>query len=242
MATFHYNPHISVDCVIFGFDDEKINILLIKRKQIDKKVYALPGDLVKKGEDLDVAAARILSELTGLSNVYQEQFKTFGSPDRIQDPADIEWLKSIREHPEARVITVGYNAIIKTNDFEIHASSFAEEVMWHPIEKPQKLAFDHNDIANTGWAMLREKIKREPIVAFNLLPKKFTLRQLQTLYEAIVGNELDKRNFRKRMLRNKFIVPLDEKEQNVSHKPAQYFAFDKEIYKEDFAKDQWFLF
>ena len=242
MSEFHYNPHISVDCVIFGFDDEKINILLIKRKQINKKVFALPGDLVRKGEDLDHSASRILSELTGLSGVYLEQFKTFGSPDRINDPEDIEWLQTIREHPEARVITVGYNAIIKTHDFEIEASSFAEEVLWHPIEKKQKLAFDHNDIANTGWAMLKEKIKREPIVAFNLLPEKFTLRQLQTLYEAIVGQELDKRNFRKRMLRNKFLVPLDEKEQNVSHKPAQYFTFDEQIYRDDFAKDQWFLF
>lgn len=242
MAEFHYNPHISVDCVIFGFDDEKINILLIKRKQVNKKVYALPGDLVKKGEDLDFSASRILSELTGLSGVFLDQFKTFGSPDRIQDQTDIEWLKSIREHPEARVITVGYNAIIKTHDFEISASSFAEEVLWHPIEKPQKLAFDHNDVANTGWAMLREKIKREPIVAFNLLPEKFTLRQLQTLYEALVGQQLDKRNFRKRMLRNKFMVALDEKEQNVSHKPAQYFRFDEALYREDFAKDQWFLF
>ncbi len=242
MTTFHYNPHISADCVIFGFDNEKINILLIKRKQTDKRIYALPGDLVRRGEDLDMAADRVLSELTGLSNVFLQQFKTFGSPERIHEEADIEWLKSIRKHPEARVITVAYNAIIKTNDFKIAASSFAEEVLWHPINKPQKLAFDHNEIANTGWAILREKIKREPMVAFGLLPKKFTLRQLQTLYEAIVGNQLDKRNFRKRTLRNKFIIPMDEKEQNVSHKPAQYFTFDEHIYKNDFEKDEWFLF
>jgi len=242
MKAFHYNPHISVDCVIFGFDNEKINILLIKRKQTNKKVYALPGDLVEKGEDLDVAAARILYELTGLEQVFMHQFKTFGSPNRIQDETDIEWLKSIREHPEVRVITIGYNAIIKTNKFQISASSFAEEVLWLPIDEPQKLAFDHNEIANTGWAVLREKIKREPILAFRLLPKKFTLTQLQSLYEAIVGQPLDKRNFRKRMLKNSFIVALDEREQNVSHKPAQYFIFDEIIYKEDFAKDEWFLF
>jgi hypothetical protein len=90
--------------------------------------------------------------------------------------------------------------------------------------------------------MLREKIKREPIIAFSLLPEKFTLRQLQTLYEAIVGQELDKRNFRKRMLRNKFLVPMNEKETGVSHKPAQFYRFDDSKYKEDFAKDQWFLF
>ncbi len=242
MTEFHYNPHISIDCVIFGFDDHRINILLIKRKQGGKNIFALPGDLVQKGEDLDSAAARVLFELTGLQNLYLEQFKTFGSPDRIKDPVDIEWIYTIREHPEVRVITIGYNSLIKVGDFEFAPSSFAEEVLWHPIDKPQKLAFDHNDIANTGWYMLREKIKREPLIAFSLLPEKFTLRQLQTLYEAIVGSSLDKRNFRKRMLRTKFLVPLDEREKGVSHKPAQYYRFDEIIYKEDFAKDQWFLF
>lgn len=242
MANFHYNPHISVDCVIFGFDDERINILLIKRKQEGKNIYALPGDLVQKGEDLDHAATRVLFELTNLKDLYLEQFKTFGSPDRINDPLDIEWVNSIREHPEVRVITIAYNSLVKVKDVAFAPASFAEEVLWHPIDKPQKLAFDHNDIANTGWAMLREKIKREPLIAFSLLPEKFTLRQLQTLYEAIVGSSLDKRNFRKRMLRNKFLVALEEKESGVSHKPAQYFRFDEAIYKEDFAKDQWFLF
>lgn len=242
MANFHYNPHISVDCVIFGFDDARINILLIKRKQEGKNIYALPGDLVQKGEDLDHAATRVLYELTNLKDLYLEQFKTFGSPDRINDPLDIEWVNSIREHPEVRVITIAYNSLVKVKDVEFAPASFAEEVLWHPIDKPQKLAFDHNDIANTGWAMLREKIKREPLIAFSLLPEKFTLRQLQTLYEAIVGSSLDKRNFRKRMLRNKFLVALKEKESGVSHKPAQYFMFDEAIYKEDFAKDQWFLF
>ncbi len=242
MEDFHYNPHISVDCVIFGFDDQKINILLIKRKQAGKNVYALPGDLVQKGEDLDNAANRILFELTTLKDLYLEQFKTFGSPDRIKDPVDIEWLKTVRKHPEERVITIGYNSLVKVKDFEFSPSSFAEEVLWHPIEEPKKLAFDHNDIANTGWFMLREKIKREPKIAFSLLPEKFTLRQLQTLYEAIVGVSLDKRNFRKRMLRNNFLVPMDERETNVSHKPAQYFKFDEAVYHEDFAKDQWFLF
>ena len=242
MSKFHYNPHISVDCVIFGFDNQKINILLIKRKQEGKHVYALPGDLVQKGEDLDVAAVRVLYELTGLHDLYLEQFKTFGSPNRTTDPVDVEWIKSVREHPEARVITVAYNSLIKVQDFEYRPSSFAEEVLWHPINKPQKLAFDHNDIANTGWAMLREKIKRQPIIAFSLLPEKFTLRQLQILYEAIVGQEMDKRNFRKRMLRNKFLVALDEKETGVSHKPAQYFMFNEKLYKKDFAKEEWFLF
>lgn len=242
MSVSHYNPHISVDCVIFGFDDEKINILLIKRKQEGKNIYALPGDLVQKKEDLDVAAARVLYELTGMKNLYLQQFRTFGSPARTSDPVDVEWIKSVREQPDARVITVAYNSLVKIDDFDFQPSSFAEEVLWHPIETPRKLGFDHNEIANTGWAMLREKIKRKPIIAFSLLPEKFTLRQLQTLYEAIVGQMLDKRNFRKRMLRNKFLISLDEKEVNVSHKPAQYYRFDEEIYKEDYSKDQWFLF
>lgn len=242
MKNFEYNPHISVDCVIFGFDGSQINILLIKRKQQGTSVYALPGDLVRKGEELDTAAFRVLKELTGLENLYLEQFKTFGSTSRMQNPVDLEWLKAVREHPEARVITVAYNSLVKVNDFEFTPSSFAEEVLWHPIKVPKQLAFDHNEIANTGWDNLREKIRREPIVAFSLLPEKFTLRQLQTLYEAILGADLDKRNFRKRMLKNKFLVALNEKEQGVSHKPAQYYAFSEDRYHKYFENDHWFLF
>jgi len=239
---FVYNPHISVDCVVFGFDGELIRVLLIKRKQKGQDVFALPGDLVGVNESLDEAATRILQDLTGLKNIYLEQFRTFGDLDRTNNPIDIEWLTSIREHPEERVVTVGYFSLIKINEFELKPNSFAEQVLWQPIEHKLQLAFDHNKIANTAWDVLREKIRNQPNVAFNLLPKKFTLRQLQMLYEAIVGSELDKRNFRKRIQSKKFLEPLDIYEKEVSHKPARYYRFNEDVFRKAFEKGQWFLF
>lgn len=243
---FAYNPHISVDCVVFGFDGEFIRVLLIKNgRQKGQEVYALPGDLLGLSEELDTAASRILNDLTGLKNIYLEQFRIFGDLDRMTNPIDIDWLNRIREHPEERVVTIAYYSLIKIDKIDlkaVKAGSFAEQVLWQPIEEKRQLAFDHNKIANTAWDMLRNKIRHEPIVAFNLLPEKFTLRQLQGLYESIVGSELDKRNFRKRIQGKKFIVPLDKYETGVAHKPARYYHFQQEVYNNEFEKGQWFLF
>ncbi|MEQ8303089.1 MAG: NUDIX hydrolase [Cyclobacteriaceae bacterium] len=239
---FAYNPHISVDCVVFGFDGELIKVLLIKRKQEGREVYALPGDLLGVKEDLDSAASRILSDLTGLTDIYLQQFKAFGELDRLSNPVDIEWLSKIREHPEERVVTIAYYSLIKIENLSLKPDSFAEQVLWQPIEQPRPLAFDHNRIANTAWQKLKEKVQNEPLVAFSLLPKRFTLTQLQGLYESIVGTKLDKRNFRKRVQAKKFVVPLQEYESGVAHKPAQYYQFDESIYRTEFEKGPWFLF
>lgn len=239
---FTFSPYLSVDCVVFGFDGELIRVLLIKRKQEGQEVYALPGNLVNINESLDEAATRVLNDLTGIKNIYLEQFRTFGDLDRLKNPIDIEWLSTIRDHQGERVFTTAYFSLIKIEDFELKPNSFAEQVLWQPIEHKKQLAFDHNLIANTAWSMLRDKIRHEPIVAFNLLPDKFTLRLLQGLYESIVGSELDKRNFRKRIQSKKYITPLDEYEEGVAHKPARYYCFDEEIYQNEFEKGQWFLF
>ena len=239
---FAFNPHISVDCVVFGFDGDVIKVLLIKRKQEGRDVYALPGDLLGVKEDLDHAASRILSDLTGLTDIYLQQYKTFGELDRLSNPVDIEWLSKIREHPEERVVTIAYYSVIKIENLSLKPNSFAEQVLWQPIEEQRQLAFDHNKIANTAWQTVKEKVRNEPIVAFSLLPKKFTLTQLQGLYESIVGIKLDKRNFRKRVQAKKFIVPLQEYESGVAHKPARYYRFDEMIYLVEFEKGPWFLF
>ncbi len=241
-AKFAYNPHISVDCVVFGFDGEFIRVLLIKRKQEGQEVYALPGDLLGISESFDDAASRVLSDLTGLKNIYLEQFRTFGDLDRISNPIDIDWLNTIREHPEERVVTIAYYSLIIIDNFQLKPDYFAEQVIWQPIGEQRALAFDHNKITNTAWEMLQDKVRHEPHLAFNLLPEKFTLRQLQGLYESIVGSTLDKRNFRKRIQGKRFIVPLDEYESGVSHKPARYYKFDKKVYINAFEKGQWFLF
>lgn len=242
VTKFAYNPHISVDCAVFGFDGELIRVLLIKRKQEGQEVYSLPGDLLGKRETLDEAAIRVVSDLTGLEGIYLKQFKVFDEINRISDPIDIEWLNTIREHPEERVVTVGYYSMIKITNLNLTPNFFAKEVFWHPIEHSKKLAFDHNNIANSAWKVLRKEVRHQPSVAFNLLPEKFTLRQLQDLYECIVGNELDKRNFRKRIQKKKFLIPLEKYESGVAHKPARYYQFDQEIYQKEFEKDQWFLF
>lgn len=225
------NPNISVDCVIFGFDFQKLNVLLIERDQIingdgDKKVYALPGDLIKDNEDLNNAAERNLKQLTGLENIYLQQFYTFGDPDRVKNQIDQAWLKTVRQHPEARVITVAYYSLIKLKDYKTHPASFARNTIWCPVHEIPDLAFDHNQIISKALKTLRFHLSTEPI-GFELLPRKFTLSQLQRVYEAILGSSLDKRNFRKKLLNSDLLIPLNEKQKGVKHKPARLYSFDK---------------
>lgn len=225
------NPNVSVDCVVFGFDSEKLKVLLIDRgqklKSKDEKVYALPGDLIRENENLNEAAGRVLKELTGLHDIYLEQFGSFGDPDRLMKKADLKWLKSIRAEPDARVITVAYYSLIRSDLYELHASSFAKEAIWQDIEELSNLAFDHDKIIQAGIEELMFKSKYQPL-GFELLPEKFTLGQLQKLYEAILGTTLDKRNFRRKFLKFSLLTPLEEKQIGVAHKPARYYTFNKE--------------
>ncbi|MGK7390676.1 MAG: NUDIX hydrolase [Candidatus Cyclobacteriaceae bacterium M2_1C_046] len=216
------NPHVSVDCAIFGFDDEKLNVLLIERQQEGRHVLALPGDLISDQENLDDAAARVLSELTHVENIPLKQFETFGDPDRIKKLSDMEWLGRVRMQPYARVITVGYYALTLMKNINPSPSSFARNVTWHPLYKPVELAFDHNDIVDSALNQLRSKLKSYP-VGFELLPKNFTVRQLQKLYESILDKKLDKRNFYKKLSASKILIDTGEKEQQVAHKPAKLY-------------------
>ena len=229
------NPNVSADCVIFGFDTEKLKVLLIDRGQqpSDKseKVYALPGNLIRNDENLDQAAERVLQELTGLQDIFLEQFGSFGDPERLTKESDLEWLKSIRAEPDARVITVAYYSLIRSDQYELQASSFAKEAFWHDVDNLPALGFDHLEIIQSALKELKFKSKYQPL-GFELLPEKFTLGQLQHLYEAILSTELDKRNFRRKILKMSFLVPLEEKQVGVPHKPAQYFIFNKEKYED----------
>lgn len=231
------NPNVSVDCVIFGFDFEELKVLLIQRKEgPDQDLaregrWALPGNLIRDDESLDTAAGRVLGELTGLERIYLQQFQAFGNPDRVRRQADAEWLHYMREQPNARVITVAYFSLVKLHGFEPQPRSFARKVAWFPIDEVPDLAFDHNEIVESGLLALQRILRQRPI-GFELLPRKFTLGQLQRLYEAILRRPLDKRNFRKKMLKKDILVALDEKQQGVPHKPAQYYRFDKQKYAE----------
>lgn len=231
------NPNVSVDCVVFGFDLSGLKVLLIERDNPDNtegKNFQLPGDLIRNDENLDEAAARVLKELTGLDNLFLSEFAAFGDPQRVKRENDLEWLRRVRKDPEARVVTIGYFSLIKPENFAPSASSFARKAEWVELKNVPELAFDHNLILDQGLEALKSKMKSEP-VGFELLPAKFTLRQLQNLYETVMGVSIDKRNFRRKIQGMKFLTPLDEKQTGVAHKPAQLFKFDKNNYKDKFS-------
>ena len=228
------NPNVSVDCVIFGFDLEQLTVLLIDRGEISSAFgprLALPGNLIYDNENLDMAANRVLDELTGLNNIYLEQVGAFGDPDRIHKESDREWLKSIRAEPEARVITVAYFTLVPMSDYKPQASSFAKNADWVPLNEIKELAFDHFEILQAAKEKLKQKIKIQPI-GFNLLPEKFTLSQLHRLYESILDKPLDKRNFRRKIQKLDILTSLREKQRGVPHKPSLLYKFNEEKYQE----------
>lgn len=190
--------------------------------------YTLTGNHVYEYENIEDAANRIIFDLTGLENIYLEQFKTFANPDRLLKSADQIWLKSINRDPSLRVVTIGFFALLSTQDVILEWKG--REVKWVPIHEVGKLGFDHNHILDEALIALRNKMKHEPI-GFELLPLKFTLTQLQTVYEKIFDTTFDKRNFRKKVSRMEYVVPLNEKQTGVSHKPAQLFMFSRDIYE-----------
>lgn len=230
-------PNISVDCVIFGFDFEKLNVLLVERELKDEKTgeyiikdHTLAGYHIFEDEDLDGAAARILKDLTGLDNIFLEQFGSFGQLDRVAGEKDQLWFRSIKKGFADRIITVGYLALIDNTKVELHLKD--RDVKWFPVQMvdEMEMAFDHKAIFYKAMEALQRKVKVEPI-AFELLPDYFTLSQLQKLYEALLGASFDKRNFRKKVAQMHYVIPLKKKQKGVAHKPAQYYLFSREVYE-----------
>jgi 8-oxo-dGTP diphosphatase len=221
---------VSVDCVLFGFDDRKLKVLLIeqrqpgKEKKIQKLQTALPGDLLKENESLNDAAKRVMKELTSLKGIYLKQFHTFGDPMRVKNLKDQDWLRLFRANPERRVITVGYYSLVKMEDYEPKASSFAGKAKWVDVYSIPELAFDHNEIVDRAIDILRHELIADNI-GFELLPEKFTLTELQHLHEIILNKKLDKRNFRKNVLKMEHLKPLEEKQKGVLHKPAKFYQY-----------------
>jgi len=229
-------PNISVDCVIFGFDFEKLNVLLVEREMKDEKTgktliqdHTLAGYHIFEDEDLDSAAARILKGLTGLDNLFLEQFGAFGQLDRVSAPKDKMWLDYINKGFADRVVTVGYLALIDNTKVTLTLKD--RNVAWFPVSMVQEMemAFDHKYLFYYALEALQRKVKVEPI-AFELLPDYFTISQLQKLYEALLGTSFDKRNFRKKVGQMHYVIPLRKKQQGVPHKPAQYYLFSREVY------------
>jgi 8-oxo-dGTP diphosphatase len=215
--TYQYpRAALTVDCVVFGFDNAGLKILLIQRGLTPfKGKWALPGGFVRADETVDDAARRELAEETGLNNVFLEQLYTFGAVNR---------------DPRERVVSVAYYALVKLAEHPAVGAGDANAAAWFPVAQVPALAFDHAEIVNEALARLRGKVRYEPI-GFELLPEKFTLSQLQGLYEAALQTELDKRNFRKKILATTLLVPLREKSLSGAHRPAQLFRFDGRKYE-----------
>jgi 8-oxo-dGTP diphosphatase len=214
--TYEYaRPALAVDCVVFGLDERELKVLLIQRAHPPRHAWALPGGFVRIDETLDDAARRELAEEAGVRDVYLEQLYTFGALDR---------------DPRERVVTVAYYALAKLGDHAVRAATDAMGVGWFGLGELPKLAFDHAQIVDAARDRLRGKVRYAPI-GFELLPPRFSLTQLQRLYELALGKPLDKRNFRKKILALDLVIATDELEQNVRHRAARLYRFDRRKYE-----------
>jgi 8-oxo-dGTP diphosphatase len=210
-------PALTVDCVVFGFDEGELKVMLIQRNlpPFEGK-WALPGGFVRVDETLDDAARRELEEETGISKVYLEQLYTFGGLER---------------DPRERVVSVAYYALVKLGIHSIKATTDARNAAWFSVSDLPKLAFDHDRILAMALERLKGKVRYQPI-GFELLPSKFALSELQHLYEVILDQPLDKRNFRKKIQGMGLLVELDEIQQDVAHRAARLYRFDEKRYQQ----------
>lgn len=210
-------PALTTDCVIFGFDESDLKVLLIERGfEPYKGKWAFPGGFLNMDEDAETGAKRELLEETGLKEIYIEQLYTFSTVDR---------------DPRGRVISVVYFALVSLKDNMPIAGDDAKKAEWFPINNMPDLAFDHKDVFKMALQRLKGKIRYQPI-GFELLPEKFTFPDLEHLYEVILETKIDRRNFRKKIQKMKLLIELDEKQQGVAHKAASFYKFDKQKYEQ----------
>lgn len=210
-------PAVTTDCVIFGFDNGELKVLLIERGiEPFKGRWALPGGFLQMDENTDQCARRELFEETGIENLFIEQLYTFSDVDR---------------DPRGRVVTVSYYALVKLSDYKLQAGDDAKNAQWFPISKVPALAFDHDRILRVALNRLRAKIRYQPI-GFELLPERFTMPELQNLYESVLEMQLDRRNFRRKILDTGLLIDHNESVKGLPHKGAKYFSFNKNKYQE----------
>ena len=217
MYTYEYpHPAVTTDCVVFGFDGKSLSILLIQRG-IDpfKGSWALPGGFVGMEETIEADVYRELREETGVENIYIEQLQSFSAVDR---------------DPRERVITMAFIAFVRQNDYQVIGGTDASKAQWFKLDELPPLAFDHQEIISVALQKLRWKITLEPL-AFRLLNETFTMGQLQNIYEVVLGQPLDRRNFHKKMTKTGYIMPTGEK-LRLNGRPGELYTFDEEKYRE----------
>jgi hypothetical protein len=231
-------PHVSVDCVILSFDGIHLNALLLKRtgKEGESSFndLKLPGSLIFSDEDLDEAAQRVMGDLFTKNSLFLRQYRSFGSPSRTSNHRDIGWLENAVQQKIGRIITVSYLSLIRIDD-KMKLKSDKVQAVWTPLPEIKELAFDHAQIIHEAVDEVRRYVSMDATLVFNLLPKKFTAAQMRVLFEELYGEQMDVRNFHKKMCRMDYVIPLDEYEQNVSHRAARFYKFDKKTYSKSHA-------
>lgn len=221
-----YIPTLSIDCVIFSFHKNSLHVLTVKMK--DQDLWGLPGGYVKKEENVDDAAVRILKDRTGTENIYLQQFYTFGSLKRsesaFEDYDDNIWNKQ-------RFVSIGYYALAEHSKVSLIIDEYSNACEWKSIDSLPKFMMDHRTIFDKALLTLREQLNNHPI-GYNLLPEKFTMPELQKLYEAILGKKLNRGNFYRKILRYDILLKLDESRKGGAHKAPDLYRFDLEKYNE----------
>ncbi|TXI70942.1 MAG: NUDIX hydrolase [Cyclobacteriaceae bacterium] len=215
-----YLPHLSVDCVIFGFHEGSLKVLLLKWKH---GPWCLPGGFIKHKESIDRSATRILKERTGLDDIFLKQFQAFGDPTREKGKRHKQgWISK-------RFVTIGYYALVEYSKVFPQPDLLSSDCKWWDIDSVPNLIYDHKQIMNAALDALRLSLNDHP-VGSNLLPSKFTMPELQRLYETILGQSLDRRNFQKRMLSLDILIKLNERKTGGAHKAPFLYRFDKKKY------------
>ena len=226
----------SVDCVIFGFENGELKILALKWK-VPGEFWALPGGFVFKDEDLDKAAIRVLKERTGIDIPFLEQFKTFGKVDRRDNDILVKNLKSIEVNKKMvdwfgnRFISTGYLSLVDIRKCSLTADLSSEAIEWFNLEDLPDLIYDHKEMVETALKYVQNQINYLPI-GLNLLPEKFTMKELQMLYESILGRKLDRGNFQRKMLKLEIFIRHEKQHEGGAHKAPYLYSFDKEKYQE----------
>lgn len=229
-----FHPGLSVDCVIFGFHENELKVLLLKMKHATR--WALPGGFVERDEHVDQGAIRVLENRTGLKDIFLQQFYTFGDPGRHDRALDLELFKLSGKDPTKdhwflqRFITVGYYALIEFSKAIPRPDDISDDCEWKAIDDLPELILDHQKILDKALETLRFHINYQPI-GYNLLPPKFTMPELQRLYETILGRTLDRRNFQRKMLSYGILKSLGERRKGGAHKAPYLYSFDVKKYK-----------